>query len=340
MNSNLHCAEKKTSLKQFFSNPINIDEHTGVLNVKRASLKDCVEIELVDAQDMLYEKYNPDISKVFVFGVDFDVFEDSKYYSSGVNYNYITCVRENGSWKIWEMLPIWEPQKLLDCGYEFGDDFATAIDVMEARKRGCYLNYKGEVFGNINNEDTVSYSALTTYSVPTNSTMVRYKPSVGDATEIHFHDYCLGVLAGELRGTAYNGTVRQAQAIAIKTFTWHYLIIYRNATEGYDLNHLQQSYRPEVINENAKVTQDYNAVKSVWMESNGGAIFEASYKKGSYGDQSNYRHCGEFKQDGARWLYNSRTETTYQGLLGYYYNSSSASTGGRIRFFDDNKNVI
>lgn len=339
--ANLHCSDENESLQKFFNNSSNSEDHTGVLNVEGASLVDLVEIDLKDAQDMLYKDYDVDTSKVFVFGVDYDVFEDSKYYSSGINYNYITCVNEAGHWKISEMLPIEDPQKLIDCGYKFGDDFSKAIDVMDARKRGYYLNYNGEVFGDISGDNTpVPYSALTKYSIPTSNTTVRYKNESGNIENLKFHDYCLGVLAGELRGTSYDGPVRQAQAIAIKTFTWHYIIIPHGSTEGYDLNYAQQSYKPNNVSENKKVTEDYNAVKSVWMESNGGAIFIAYYKLGTYGSQSNYKNGGEFKQAGARWLYDNNVATTYKSLLKYYYDSSSASTGGAIRFFDDKKNEI
>lgn len=339
--ADLHCSDENESLQSFFSNPANAEEHTGVLNVEGAALVDLVEIDLKDAQDMLYKDYDVDTSKVFVFGVDYDVFEDSKYYSSGVNYNYITCVKEDGNWKISEMLPIEDPQKLVDCGYEFGDDFSTAIDVMDARKKGYYLNYNGEVFGDISGDNTpVPYAALTKYSVPTSSTTVRYKNASGTIEKLKFHDYCLGVLAGELRSSLYDGPVRQAQAIAIKTFTWHYIIIPHGATEGYDLNSSQQSYKPDYVSENKKVTEDYNTVKNVWMESNGGAIFTAYYKLGTYGDQSKYKNGGEFKQAGARWLYDNNVATTYKSLLKYYYDSSSASTGGAIRFFDNDKNEI
>ena len=103
---------------------------------------------------------------------------------------------------------------------------------------------------------------------------------------------------------------------------------------------MQQSYKPDKVSENTKVTEDYDAVKSVWMESYGGAIFAAYYKAGVNSDQSKYKNGGEFKQNGALWLYNNDVATTYKDLLKYYYDSSSASKDGAIRFFDDNKNEL
>ena len=339
--SNLHCNDERVSLQHFFNDSTNAAEHVGVLNVENASLVELKEINLKDAADMLYKEYDASNTKVFVFGVDYDVYKDSKYFSSGINYNFITCVKEGSVWKISEMIPIAEPEKLITKGYEFTNNFSATVDVMRARNEGCFINYNGEVFAHIGEEDGIStYEVINQRTVPTSTTQVRLKKADGNIESIYFHDYCLGVLAGEVRGKTFDGQVRQAQAIAVKTFTWHYLIIPKNPTEGYDLNYLQQSYKPDKVSENTKVTEDYDAVKSVWMESYGGAIFAAYYKAGVNSDQSKYKNGGEFKQNGALWLYNNDVATTYKDLLKYYYDSSSASKDGAIRFFDDNKNEL
>ena len=340
--SNLHAVEERNSLQKFFQNPVNQMEYNGVLNVEKASLAELVEIDLADAKDMLYKEYDVNETKVFVFGVDYNVHEDSKYYSSGINYNFITCIKEDGVWKVSEMLPIENPNKLIEDGYEFSNSFATAIYVMDARKSGYLVNYEGEVFGTIiEGSGFTPYAVINQRTVPTSTTTVRYKQSNGTIVpDLNYHDYCLGVLAGEVRHTNFDGVVRQAQAIAIKTFTWHYIIVPHGATEGYDVNSSQQAYAPDKVSENSKVTTDYNAVKSVWMESYGGAIFTAYYKAGTYASQTSYKNGGEFKQNGARWLYDNNVATTYKALLKYYYDSSTASTGGAIRFFDDNKNEL
>lgn len=339
--TNLHAVEERNSLQQFFENSVNQMEHAGVLNVENASLVELVEINLTDAKDMLYKEYDVNETKVFVFGVDYNVYGDSKYYSSGINYNFITFVKEDGVWKVSEMLPIENPNKLVGYGYKFSDNFDTVIYVMDARQNGYLVNYEGEVFGTITGESGFStFAVINTRTVPTNTTTVRYKNGSGTIEKLNFHSYCLGVLAGEVRATSFDGTVRQAQAIAIKTFTWHYIIVPHGATEGYDVNSTQQAYAPTKVSENTKVTTDYNAVKSVWMESNGGAIFTAYYKAGTYADQTSDKNGGDFKQNGARWLYDNNKATTYKALLKYYYDSSTASTDGAIRFFDNNKKEL
>ena len=340
----LYCVEEKEELRSFFENSYNEVNHVGIFNVKQAKLVELVEVKLNDVQNMLHKEYSSTNTKVYVFGADYEVYEDTRYFSTGINYNFITCVVEEGRWKISEMIPIEDPARLIELGYQFSEYYNMAIDVMGARKNGYFINYDGEMFGTINEnqerDDASTYAVLNKRTVPTSTTKVRYRKANKDIIEIDFHDYCLGVLAGELRGVEFDGVVRRAQAIAIKTFTWHFIIVPKDPVEGYDVNNVQQKYYPEKVSENSKVTTDYNAVKDVWMESNGGAIFEANYVAGTYGNPSAYKNGGEFKQEGARWLYGQKKATTYKALLKYFYDSSTASTGGAIRFFDSDKNEI
>ena len=202
--------------------------------------------------------------------------------------------------------------------YTGQDNYYTmAISVMEARRNGYLMNYKGCIFATLDGKEIKSDistcdTALNQRVIPTDTAEVRLFCTDGNTLNLTFEEYCLAVLAGEVRSTDFDGVVRQAQAIAIKTFTWHYLIIPHGGVQGYDLNDKQQSYMPSKVSENPKVTEDYNAVKNVWMESD----------------------------DGALWLYDNGVATTYKALLKYYYDNSSASDTGAIRFFDSNKNVI
>lgn len=344
--ADLHSSEQKESLNGFFANEQNEICNNGVLNVRSAELIEVVEVKYDDVDDMLYESYDTSNDKVYVFGVDYSVEKDTKYYSSGINYNIITLVQENNKWKVKEMVAISEPQRLIDLGYEFSDNYLVTISVIKARYDGLLMNYEGEVFDTlfksepINNEISTR-AIINTRTVPTSTTKVRYKNASGTITSINFHDYCLGVTAGEVRSTTFDGEARKASVLAIKTFTWHYIILPHGATEGYDLNSSQQAYVPDKVSENSKVTTDYNTVKSVWMESAGGAIFIAYYKAGTYANQSSYKNGGELKQNGSRWLLdNDSSITNCYKVLHYYYDSSTASTGGAIKFFNDSKTEL
>ena len=337
--ASIYQKDKSSDISKFLSEEENKNNCEGIFNVISARLIECVNIKYEDAKNMLYEEYyeTPDVC---VIGLDMNVHEDTRYFYNGINYFLITFVKEDGNPKIVEMISISEPGELINKGYKFSDNFSVAINVMNARKDGKFINGYGRTFDSLNGNMYSLYAVKNTRDVPTDDTIVRYKNTKGKIDKIRFHSYCIGVLAGEVRGKEFDGTVRQAQAIAIKTFTWHFLIVPKGPTEGYDVTYALQSYQPTLVSENKIVTTDYNTVKGVWMESYKGAIFEASYKKGKYQDQTTLKNCGEFKQDGARWLKDNKVATTYKALLKYYYDDSSASTGGAIRFFDGNKNEL
>jgi hypothetical protein len=337
--SSLYQSEKSKELTTFFADEENRNNHIGVYNIISSELLEFTEVDYLDVQNMLYEEYG-EKPEVYVMGMDLRVFEDAKYFYNGINYFLISFIREDGVPRIFEMVSISDPIQLEKRGYCFSDNYSVAVKVMEARKSGKFINGYGRTFDSINGNSIFLNAVINQRTVPTDSTKVRYMNSSKKTVSIKFHDYCLGVLAGELRATKFDGTVRRAQAIAIKTFTWHYIIVPQNPTAGYDLTYASQSYVPDKISENTKVTEDYNAVKDVWMESNGGAIFAAYYKKGDYSDQSSLKNGGDFKQEGARWLKDNKIATTYKALLKYYYDNSSASTGGAIRFFDSQKNEL
>lgn len=66
------------------------------------------------------------------------------------------------------MLPIGNPGKLLEDGYELSDNFTTAIYVMDARQNGYLVNYEGEVFGTITEGNSFSpFDVINTRTVPT-----------------------------------------------------------------------------------------------------------------------------------------------------------------------------
>lgn len=96
-------------------------------------------------------------------------------------------------------------------------------------------------------------------------------------------------------------------------------------------------YQPTKVSENSKVTTDYNAIKDIWMESYKGAIFEAGYGAGSY--NSNGQSGGRLMQNGCRYLVEKKNKTFYD-CVHYYYDNSTASQGGAVRFFDSDKNEI
>ena len=340
----LYTNEQINSFKNFLENEKNIREYVGVLNVRKAKLIESIEIKYDDVKDMIDEDYTGKKIKIFAVGADYDVYEDTKYFSEGIIYNLLILEEQNGQWRVNTLMQIADPSLLKMKGYHFQSDYNITENIMEARENGYLVNGKGKVFSDINEKEidgslVDEYAILNKRTVPTDDTTISYgtyKNGVyQNRKSIKFHDYCKGVSAGEVRGKSFDGTARKAVDIAIKTYTWHYKIVPIDPTHSVDIKNTMQSYKPEKISENKKVTSDYNAVKNIWMESYKGNIFAAGYGAGDY--NSSGKNGGRLMQNGCRYLVDKKKYSFYQCLHYYYDYSIDGSTGGPLRFFDNNK---
>lgn len=340
----LYTNEQINSFKNFLENEKNIREYVGVLNVRKAKLIESIEIKYDDVKDMIDEDYTGKKIKIFAVGADYDVYEDTKYFSEGIIYNFLILEEQNGQWRVNTLMQIADPSLLKMKGYHFQSDYNITENIMEARENGYLVNGKGKVFSDINEKEidgslVDEYAILNKRTVPTDDTTISYgtyKNGVyQNRKSIKFHDYCKGVSAGEVRGKSFDGTARKAVGIAIKTYTWHYKIVPIDPTHSVDIKNTMQSYKPEKISENKKVTSDYNAVKNIWMESYKGNIFAAGYGAGDY--NSSGKNGGRLMQNGCRYLVDKKKYSFYQCLHYYYDYSIDGSTGGPLRFFDNNK---
>lgn len=340
----LYTNEQINSFKNFLENEKNIREYVGVLNVRKAKLIESIEIKYDDVKDMIDEDYTGKKIKIFAVGADYDVYEDTKYFSEGIIYNFLILEEQNGQWRVNTLMQIADPSLLKMKGYHFQSDYNITENIMEARENGYLVNGKGKVFSDINEKEidgslVDEYAILNKRTVPTDDTTISYgtyKNGVyQNRKSIKFHDYCKGVSAGEVRGKSFDGTARKAVDIAIKTYTWHYKIVPIDPTHSVDIKNTMQSYKTEKISENKKVTSDYNAVKNIWMESYKGNIFAAGYGAGDY--NSSGKNGGRLMQNGCRYLVDKKKYSFYQCLHYYYDYSIDGSTGGPLRFFDNNK---
>ena len=337
----LYTNEQINSFKNFLENEKNIREYVGVLNVRKAKLIESIEIKYDDVKDMIDEDYTGKKIKIFAVGADYDVYEDTKYFSEGIIYNFLILEEQNGQWRVNTLMQIADPSLLKMKGYHFQSDYNITENIMEARENGYLVNGKGKVFSDINEKEidgslVDEYAILNKRTVDTTISYGTYKNGVyQNRKSIKFHDYCKGVSAGEVRGKSFDGTARKAVDIAIKTYTWHYKIVPIDPTHSVDIKNTMQSYKPEKISENKKVTSDYNAVKNIWMESYKGNIFAAGYGAGDY--NSSGKNGGRLMQNGCRYLVDKKKYSFYQCLHYYYDYSIDGSTGGPLRFFDNNK---
>ena len=213
---------------------------------------------------------------------------------------------------------------------------------------GVLVNGDGVTYGNLyenmyKNEELSmgAEKALTKYTVPKDDTklnLVKYNDNnrCTGVVVVEFEDYCHAVLAGEVRDARLDGQARRASCIAIKTYTWHFIILPKEPERSGNITTRQQEYAPEKKDENPNIYIDYSAVRNRWMESSEGYIFEAAYKSGDW-DRPGNQNSGDLKQRGCYYLANKGYKW-YQ-MLHYYYDNSNVS-GGAIRLFDSNKCIV
>ena len=138
----LYTNEQINSFKNFLENEKNIREYVGVLNVRKAKLIESIEIKYDDVKDMIDEDYTGKKIKIFAVGADYDVYEDTKYFSEGIIYNFLILEEQNGQWRVNTLMQIADPSLLKMKGYHFQSDYNITENIMEARENGYLFNGK------------------------------------------------------------------------------------------------------------------------------------------------------------------------------------------------------
>ena len=102
----LQCNANKQDYRVFLSNQQNEEKHQGLFNVISAEIVELKELTLKDVSAYTrineYQEQYQQLAAYYV-GIDYDVYEETKYYFDGVNYNLVITAVEDGSWKIVEM---------------------------------------------------------------------------------------------------------------------------------------------------------------------------------------------------------------------------------------------
>ena len=247
-------------------------ENEGVYNIETIFIRNTNEIRFEDAKRMLYDEYGEE-PVVLVLELEAQTRTNTKYFGNGINFKLVSFVKYGDEWKIEEMIQIAEPEELLQKGYVFSENYKYAVKNMEDRRNGIFRTSNGELIGT----KTSGRAVLNERTIPKDTDKVRlmnYFNGGSNIEVLNFWNYILAVSAGECRGKEFDGEARKAINMAIKTYTWHFLLVPKSDTMGYDITTKMQAYAPSYISENKKVTEDMEAVHNVWMESYKGAIFE------------------------------------------------------------------
>lgn len=162
-----------------------------------------------------------------------------------------------------------------------GHDWNKLAELYESDAVDGYIEF-------FNNEDCINNNVgilnvnnaefcLGYYDSNATSSFICYVDSdckqVTNRTTMTFRIYCLGVTAGESTYTDLDGHARKAIVMAIKTYTWFYLIYPMDSSHGVNLKvwnketrdgkvHYtgMQDFAPFNVGDNAQITVDYNAM--------------------------------------------------------------------------------
>lgn len=345
----LQVQEEREGYKNFFTDVDNIDNNRGILNIKSIKIIENKEINVKDVKDELRLEKEYTNLKVFVLGMDLEVTNDTRYYCNGINYNYIVLQEETGQWKILKTLGVYDPQKLLNLDNSFSESLNETVNIMDKRKEGVFVNSEGIEFDKldggqlslINSNISNTIQPVSMETVPIELYSTTWYPSEWEPIMIGnnqgkiiamppWRTYILGCLAGEVRASQFNGYPRRAIALAIKTYTWNFLLKPRNISKGIDIWNTDQNYAPEYIDSN--IIQDYDWIKNNWMVNSNGDVFEANYGRGNSDDSyhgtspAKYYHSGKATQYGCEFLCRVQNYSFYD-CMRYFYDYSPKSSG-------------
>lgn len=349
----LQVEKEREGYKNFFSNPENINNNRGILNIKSIKTIESKEVGYEHVKDELELEQEYNNLKVFVLGMDLEVVSDTRYYCNGINYNYIVMQNQNNQWKILKTVAVYNPQKLLDMDYNFSESLNETVAIMDKREEGIFLNSDGVEFAkfdggqlsSVNKSEFNTFESFNAKSAVVGVSAATWYPSEGQPVIVGNRDgqilaipawrnYILGCMAGEVRGSQFNGKPRRAIALAIKTFTWNFLIHPRSISKGIDIWITDQNYAPEYIDSN--IIYDYEWVKNNWMVNSNGDVFEASYGRGDRDDSFHGKspaalyHGGLATQYGCEYLVRVQNYSFFD-CMRYFYDYSPKS-GGPIIF--------
>ena len=321
----LQCMENQQDYIAFLSNPINAAKHMGLFNIISAKVVEVKELAPNDVEafsriQIYKEKYHQ-VAAYYV-GVNYSVYEESKYYFNGVNYALVITGVENNAWKIIEMsdAPI---ESLVPMGLGFGTNSENvALNIIHARISGIIINPSGGIISK-----TRTFRAVSGDHGRPDFVRV-YRTATEVVENVDYYSYVKNVLPNEWY-TSWPEESLKAGAMAVKMYGWYHTYHPKWGSLGADVKDtsVDQCYVPGTENDDG--TAAINALNGIGLENSAGKIFETQYYAGTrdtYGTQNG----GKISQWGSKKL--AEDEFGYLYICRYYYDNSNKSSG-QVRTF-------
>lgn len=364
--TNLWSTDMKGIISEFMNNPENMKNHTGLFNIKKASL--ISQKKLNDEYKDLFPNMQKS-SQLYYVAINYEVFEEDIFHMNGVNYFLIEFVNENNDWKIRQIqnAPV-DILKSFELGFNTPDE-NKMLEVIFKRTKGEYLNRSNKIIEinklsevdliklrgkkpwtkdqitkklgmeELSSESLISLASTGDHVAPQNimvymttaTNKVGHNCSTNCVRAVYFTtSYVNNVLPNEW-GIGWHSNSLKTGALAAKMYGW-YGVYYPLA--GAVGAHVYDDTRSQVYlygSANINTTNAVQSVSGVGMHrSDNKALFLTEYAAGTSGSPGT-QSSGKVSQWGSKY-WADQGQLPYQ-ILGYYYNGSS-KVGGAGKIFE------
>ncbi len=326
---NLQCLDNQNDFKAFLKSDANRSNYLGLFNIKSAKIKETKQLPIQSVGmytdiSSYEEKYQG--LKVYLIGIDYDVFEENQYYFEGVNYRLVVVGKENSDWRIVEAqdAPI---ESLIPAGYGFGSrDEQKSLKIEYAKRNGLFIDSKGNTIKTNSSKLTSKANTISSYSVP--YTIRVYRVSQQVTQEINFEYYCKNVLPNEWI-SSWPAESLKAGAEAVKMYGWYHVLHPKWPGLNADVKDTTADQVYKYGTATTATTNAVNNVNGVGLQNSSGNIFEAQYLAGNSGSAGT-QHSGKMSQYGTKYL--AQNGKNYLYMCHYYYDYSDKSSGTIVTF--------
>lgn len=356
----------------FVSDPGNRENHIGIFAVLSAEVIDIEQVPngMVDAyyeMDTYLQTYEE--VEAYIVGVNYTVFEETNYYTNGINYRMVIIAKVDGQWyKVQEAHCT--RSMLEDNGSQ--EYTKTALKALDEKESLALTGYRTLSKEQMENLEKAGGSILqpSVYAQVTDSAGTRAaRAKIGvenhnviktirvkmtrlygqPVHSVNMEEYIKVVLANEVY-PSWNGDALRACAMAVKMYGWYRVLVPKYPGMGYDVKDtsVDQNYNPSGANVgNANIVRACNDINTAILLNSDFNFFCTYYKAGPpnvdpysvttpyQANVSHPQYCGDLSQWGAQYLANNYGMIDWY-ILYFYYDYSGrpdGSTGQTYWFY-------
>lgn len=275
---------------------------------------------------------NGSILKSYIVAFDCDVSTENQYFYNGINYQLVTLINENGSYKIYHSSrPTNKLMNDIVSSTNLSLDEKKAVDAVISCNNGLLKNANGDTISHgfktvtvssledESSSQTNSWPTLKHYASYSYPSSINVKLKSGGIKPVSMSSYIKCTLPNEWMASWPTESLK-AGAYCVKMVGIYHTLNPVNSNLGYDVTQTTQNYIPN--SNNSRTDHIIDALKNHGMGDSLYHIFFPSYGRGSSGKVGS-KSSGRLLQYGSKKL--AEEGHTHKYILNYYYSNSSAS---------------